>query len=141
MRSINPAGIALIESHEGLRLKAYLDTGNVPTIGYGHTHNVKMGDTCSNAMAAQWLGEDLAAAENAVEHLVTVPLNDNEFSALVAFNIGFGNFAKSTLLKRLNDHAYSAVPTYMRAWVFDAGKKQPGLVARRDAEAALWSMK
>lgn len=142
-RSINPAGLALIENAEGLRLAAYLDTGNVPTIGYGHTHNVKLGDKCSRAQAEQWLGEDIASAENAVEHLVTVPLTDNQFAALVSFayNVGFVSFAKSTLLKRLNEGQYANVPSFLKAWVFDNGKRIAGLESRRNSEAALWSMK
>jgi lysozyme len=140
-RSINPAGLALIEKSEGLRLAAYRDTGGVWTIGFGHTHNVKPGDTCSRTQAEQWLGEDIASAENAVEHLVTVPLTDNQFAALVdfAFNEGFSQFAKSTLLKRLNEGQHASVPTFLKAWVFDNGKRLAGLVTRRADEAALWS--
>lgn len=140
-RSVNAAGLALIEQFEGCKLSAYRDTGGVWTIGYGHTHNVKPGDTCSRAQAEQWLGEDLASAENAVEHLIDTPLHDNEFAALVSFayNVGFGAFAKSTLRTRLNRGDYACVPAFLKAWVFDNGKKIDGLVNRRAAEAALWS--
>lgn len=141
MRSINPAGIALIEQFEGYRDTAYQDSNGIWTLGYGHVRGVKQGDTCTKTQALQWLGEDLASAENAVEHIVVVPLTDNEFSALVSFvfNVGAGKFAGSTLLKKLNAGSYDAVPINLKAWVFAGGKVQQGLVKRRAAEAELWS--
>jgi lysozyme len=141
MRNITMQGLALIEAYEGCRLGAYQDTGGVWTIGYGHTHGVKEGDICDRATAEQWLREDIASAETAVSHLVTVPLTDNQFSALVSFvfNVGFVRFAKSTLLRRLNEGNYGVVPGQMHLWVFDNGRRVAGLARRRAAEAALWS--
>lgn len=142
-RLINSAGLALIKEAEGLRSEAYLDTGGVPTIGYGHTRGVHMGQYCTPEVAEAWLEADLEMAEAAVSSLVKAPLTDNQYAALVSFvfNVGQIAFAKSTLLKKLNEGGYALVQAYLRAWVFDNGKQQPGLVKRRAAESNLWSMK
>jgi lysozyme len=83
----------------------------------------------------------VAYAEHAVEHLVTVPLTQNQFSALCSFvyNEGAGRLQTSTLLKLLNAGDYAAVPAQLMEWVFGGGKKLPGLVTRREAEAALFA--
>lgn len=129
-------------------LVAYYDGGRVPTIGFGHTRGVKMGMTCTEAQAYAWLDEDLDEAERAVDTLVRVPLNDNQFAALVSFvfNVGVTAFAGSTLLRLLNAGNYAAVPAQLMRWVKDDDPKRPGkkitvpgLVNRRTADAALWS--
>lgn len=137
---INGEGLSLIKTIEGLKLEAYADTGRVPTLGYGHTKGVSFGDTCTRAQADAWLLEDIAEAEKVVNDNVRYELNDNQFSALVsfAFNIGYGNFKKSTLLKRVNDGDHDNVPYQLTRWVFDNSKMIPGLVRRRDMESALW---
>lgn len=141
-RTINAAGTALVRAYEGLRLDAYQDTSGVWTIGYGHTRGVKSGDCISTAQAEQFLDVDLAEAERAVAELVRVPLTDNQFSTLVSFvfNTGEGAFAKSTLLRKLNEGGYGLVPACLKSWIFDDGRVLPGLVRRRAAEVALWSM-
>lgn len=140
-RMINGAGLCLIKDHEGLRLEAYDDGVGVWTIGYGHTHGVKPGDTCSQMQADEWLDQDLCFAEDAVEDLVKVPLTDNQFAALVSFvfNEGRKRFAESTLLMKLNEGGYDLVPAYLKSWIFAGGKVMQGLVNRRKAEADLWS--
>jgi lysozyme len=138
---INAAGLALVKAQEGLRLEAYRDGGGVWTIGYGHTKGVKPGDAISTARAEMLLESDLAEAEDAVARLVKVVLSDNQFAALTdfVFNEGEGAFARSTLLKKLNEGGYSLVPACLKSWIFEGGKVVPGLVKRRAAEAALWS--
>ena len=140
-RTINAAGLALVRAYEGLRLEAYRDTSGVWTIGYGHTRGVVPGDSISTERAEQFLEADLTEAERAVSALVKVPLTDNQFSALVSFvfNAGEGAFAKSTMLRKLNEGGYGLVPAYLRSWIFDNGRVLPGLVKRRAAEATLWS--
>jgi len=142
-RTINTAGLALVRSCEGFRLEAYQDTSGIWTIGYGHTRGVKPGDSISAGPAEQLLEADLTEAEQAVAALIKVPLTDNQFSALVSFvfNEGADAFARSTLLRKLNEGGYSLVPACLKSWIFDNGKVMPGLVKRRAAEAALWSMK
>lgn len=141
MARINAAGLALVKAQEGLRLQSYADGGGVWTIGYGHTNCVKSGDAISSEQAQMLLEADLLVAEEAVSRLVTVPLTDNQFAALVdfVFNEGEGAFAGSTLLKKLNEGGAALVPACLKSWIFDDGKVAPGLVKRRAAEAALWS--
>lgn len=151
MRNVNQRGEHELKMWEGLpggkpALKAYLDGGGVPTIGFGHTKGVRMGMTCTPEQALRWLRDDLDEAERAVSRLVKVPLNDNQFAALVmfVFNIGVAGFAGSTLLRLLNAGNYDAVPAQMMRWTKDrnpkTGKMQTvrGLVNRRAAEVSLW---
>lgn len=108
------AGIELIEGFEGLRLKAYLDTAGVPTIGWGSTRyadgtKVKMGDSLkSRAEADRLLLITLKYFADQVNKLVTVELTQNQFDALVSlvYNIGVGAFAGSSLLAALNAGKY-----------------------------------
>ena len=142
-RLINSLGLALVKNYEGLRLEPYKCPAGIWTVGYGHTKGVTEHTHCTPEMAEAWLESDLMHAEEEVTRLVKVPLNDNQYSALVSFtfNVGAGNLQTSTLLKKLNEGGYDLVPAYIKAWVFAAGKQQPGLVKRRAAEAALWSLK
>ena len=135
-------GRALIESFEGLRLEAYLPTPNdVPTIGYGHTDGVQMGDTCTPEQADAYLAEDLTASELAIECTVSVDLNQNQFDALVSFvfNVGAHNFETSTLLKLLNSGDYDGAAQQFTRWDKQAGEVLPGLLKRRTAEQALFT--
>lgn len=133
-------GLSLVEKSEGLRTAAYPDTGNVPTIGFGHTHGVKLGDTCTREQALAWLAEDVCESEQAVGDLVHVALNQNQFDALVdfVFNLGRHHFENSSLLKLLNRGMYGAAAKQFALWIYDAGHKQPGLVIRRAAERQLF---
>lgn len=151
MRQINEQGFELGKRLEGRAgkavLKAYRDGGGVPTIGFGHTAGVTMGQTCSEALAEKWFHDDLDIAARAVESGVKVPLNDNQFAALVLFvlNVGVAAFRSSTLLRLLNRSQYDAVPAQLMRWCKDrdphSGKMEtvPGLVNRRTAEVGLWS--
>jgi lysozyme len=134
-------GLQLLKGHESCRLKAYIDTGGVPTIAWGHTRGVKFADTCTQAQADAWLIEDLAVAEHDVDRLVTVHLTQNQFDALVDFvyNIGGDQFASSTLLKRLNNGEYQAAAEQFGRWIYDNGKIINGLVLRRADEKALFN--
>lgn len=112
------------------------------TIGYGHTGaDVKPGMTVTEDRAEELLRRDVARFESAVDRLVKVDLNQNQFDALVSFcfNVGEGNFGSSTLLKKLNAGDYDAVPEELMKWTKSKGKKLQGLVNRRAAEAGLWA--
>lgn len=130
----------LLKELEGLRLKAYPDEGGVWTIGYGHTKGVKRGDRCTREQADLWLAQDIEWAVRAVETYVDVPLNDNQFSALVifVFNIGVEAFRTSTLVRVLNQGEYNLVPVQLQRWVYVKSFRSPGLENRRDAEEELW---
>lgn len=140
-RRISDAGLDLIKRWEGCRLQAYQCPAGVWTVGYGSTRGVTEGTSITQAEADERLRQDVAVAEDAVQRLIDVPLNDNQFASLCSFtlNLGQGALANSTLRIRLNDGHYSDVPTQMMRFVKAAGKVEPGLVSRRAAEAKLWS--
>lgn len=127
-------------SHEPA-LVAYRDTGGVWTIGWGHTKGVKAGDTCTLEQAEQWLIEDTMQAEKAIIAYVKVPLNDNQYAALMSFvfNVGDGAFMRSTLLRYLNEKNYISAGDQFNNWVYDNGRKIQGLINRRQAEKDLWN--
>ena len=139
-------GVDLFKAHEGLRLRAYPDpgTGGEPwTIGYGSTTDVEPGDCITPEGAERLLRKDLQEAEQCVERLVSVPLNQNQHDALVSFifNVGYGNFESSTLLRKLNAHNYSGAQSEFKRWIYASGRELPGLINRREAEARLFSAK
>ncbi|MEN4524901.1 lysozyme [Pantoea agglomerans] len=129
-------GINLIKRFEGLELKSYKDSVGILTIGYGHTHAVKAGDVITGEQADAFLREDLQVAELTINTNVKVKLTQGQFDALVSFvfNLGSGNFVKSTLLKKLNAADYDLAADEFGKWVNAGGKKLPGLVKRRAAE-------
>ena len=101
----SPSGRKLIETFEGLRLLAYLDQVGIPTVGYGHTGpDVHLGMTITPEEADEFLAVDLHHAEQVIYNTVHVHLDQNQFDSLASliFNIGGGAFAKSTVLKPLN---------------------------------------
>lgn len=146
--TVNAAAIALVKEFEGLRLRAYADpaSGGDPwTVGYGHTSaagppKVTKGTVITAAEAETILADDLARVAGQVRKLVTVPLNDNQFGALVSFtfNLGIGNLRSSTLLRRLNAGDYKAAAAELPRWNHAAGKVMAGLTRRRAAEQELF---
>ncbi|MNF39843.1 Lysozyme RrrD [compost metagenome] len=139
--NLSPNGLDTIKGFEQLRLTAYLDTGGVWTIGYGHTRSALAGMQISEARALMLLAQDVAEAVEAVNKLVRVPLEQYEFDALVSFvfNIGVGAFKSSTMLRCLNDRAEPMrIGTEFLRWVYDNGKKIAGLETRRRKERLLF---
>jgi len=141
----NQAGIDLIKRYEGLELEAYLCPANVWTIGYGHTGpDVGPGMQITESEAEDLLRKDLHKFERAVERLVMVPMNPNEFAALVSltYNIGEGNFSKSSCLRYLNQgnrkEAANRIELWNKARVGGELTVLEGLVRRRAAEKALF---
>lgn len=146
MRSINQAGLNLIEQFEGCKLAPYLDVVGIPTIGIGTTHYpdgtpVTMKDPAiSKAEAYAFLKSHLQQDCNSVEQKVKVALNDNQFAALVSFvyNLGAGAFGSSTLLKRLNAGEIQKAADEILKWDHAKGVAVAGLTRRRQAERALF---
>lgn len=145
-RVMSQKGIEHLKLSEGLRLKAYQDTGKVWTIGYGHTSaaggmNVYAGLTITHAQAEQLLKDDLARMTYPViKRLVKVDLTQGQFDALCSFiyNLGEGQVKTSTLLKLLNAKDYKGASSQFSRWVYDNGKKFDGLVTRRENERKLF---
>ena len=139
--NLSSQGLDTIKGFEQLRLTAYLDTGGVWTIGFGHTRSALSGMQISEARALMLLAEDVAEAVAAVNKLVRVPLEQYEFDALVSFvfNIGVGAFKSSTMLRCINDRAEPMrIGTEFLRWVYDNGKKIAGLETRRRKERLLF---
>lgn len=139
--NISEAGINLIKKFEGCRLTAYKCPAGIWTIGYGHTgSDVYAGKTITQAEADKLLKTDLMIHCNNVSKLVKVPLNQNQFDALVSFeyNIGYGAFKDSTLLKLLNQKKYTEASLQFERWVYAGKTRLQGLVNRRNAEKSLF---
>ena len=122
---------------EGCRLVAYRDAAGIPTIGYGHTAGVRMGDRISAAQARQWLRQD---AEEVMRQVRTlhVARTEAQMEALTsfAFNMGFGLLSRSTLLKVIRQGgSRAAIQREFKRWVYAGDRKLPGLVRRREWEA------
>lgn len=136
-------GIDLIKEFEGYSERVYMCAGGKYTIGYGHTRGVEVGDTCTREQAEKYLREDLRDAEETIEVLITVPLAQNQFDALVSlvYNIGSGNFYDSTIRRLINANG-GDMEEYRKAWMMwvkSRNKVLKGLVRRREAEFKLFS--
>lgn len=142
-RRCNAAGRALIQRYESCRLEAYPDpgTGGDPwTIGWGETGpGIVRGLKWSQEYADHRFELSLSKRERTVERLVSVPLTDNEFSALVSFEYNTGALAGSTLLRKLNaGEPALEVAEEFRKWIFAGGRVMNGLIRRRSAERDLF---
>lgn len=133
-------GQRLIEQFEGRLNVAYLDGGGVWTIGVGHTKGVKKGQTATSTQIDDWFAQDAAGAVAGVNKAVSVPVNQNQFDALVslAFNIGVSAFSSSTLVRKLNAGDTEGAALQFVRWNQDNGKVVAGLTRRRQAEADLF---
>lgn len=138
------SGIDLIKRFEGLELEAYQDIAGVWTIGYGHIETAKPGMRITEREAEALLQRDLKPREQAVGRIVSVPLNQNEFDALVSFvyNVGVEAFRRSTARRRLNNNdrigAADALTWWNKATVGGVLREVTGLTRRRAAERALF---
>lgn len=154
---VSEKGINLIKKYEGCKLFAYKCPSGILTIGYGHTgSDVYTGKKITQEEADRLLSTDLKIHGNNVNKLVIVPLTQNQFDALVSleYNIGYGNFSKSTILKLINQKKYKETANkflfenpnaktleekYKGSFVFDNNKKVlQGLVNRRKEEQKLF---
>jgi lysozyme len=143
---LSEQGLKLVAKHEGLKLKPYLCPANIPTIGYGNTEyengqKVTLNDTViSKERAEELLKNIVIKFEDGIKKLVKVPLTQHQFDALVSFtyNIGLGNFSKSTLLKLLNNGDYEGASKEFQRWNKAGGKVLSGLIRRRKEEMELF---
>ena len=133
-------GIALIKTFEGCKLRAYLDAVDVPTIAYGRTKDVKIGDICTQQQAEDWLEEELVEYAGYVNEAVKVELTQPQFDSLVSwtYNLGPSNLNRSSMLRVLNTSDYDNVPEQIMRWNKAGGRVLPGLVRRREAEAEMF---
>ncbi len=141
--TINEAGLDIIRESEGLRLDAYR-VGSGWLIGYGHSRTAREGMTITEAEAEALLRADVADSEATVRSAVMVPVNRNQFSAMVslAYNLGAGGFGRSKVLERINEGDYAGAADgflfHDRARIDGALKSVPHLTERRQKERALF---
>lgn len=145
----SPNGVRILSGEEGERDHEYTDVAGVPTIGFGHA--IKPGEpygpgsVITHQQALDLLAKDIGWAEDAVNRDVTVALSQNQFDALVSFtfNDGAGALRESAVLSHLNAGDYAGAAAHFVDWDHDmrGGKLvvDPGLLARRQAEAALFN--
>ena len=133
-------GKNLIKEAEGLRLDAYRCPAGVPTIGWGHTKGVKIGQHITLAEAEDLLVEDIAPIERLLNGL-KINFRQEQFDALVSwiFNLGEGKFKGSTMYRRiLEDARDEEITDQMVKWINASGRPLPGLMKRRVVEANLF---
>ena len=144
--SLSAAALVGIVLHEGYSDRAIIPVpGDVPTIGFGTTSGVKLGDTITPPQALARALVDVQQFEGAIKTCVTVPLTQNEYDAYVSFayNVGSRAFCQSTLVKKLNLGDFKGACDELLRWRFFQGKDCAlpenrrlcgGLVKRREAE-------
>ncbi len=144
-RIINPAAQAILRNAESCRLHAYPDpaSGGAPwTIGWGATGpEIHAGQVWTQAQADMRLAQDLnQVAAQMTQACGAAPTGDNQFGALcsLAYNIGYGNFLRSSVLLFHRDGEHHDAAAAFGAWDKGYGRVLPGLVRRRAAEAALY---
>ena len=137
----------IIKRFEGYSSKPYLCPANIPTIGYGSTMytngtRVTMSDAeITEEQATEMLTQTIKGIDKQLKNVLTVKLPANKLAALISFtyNVGIGNFAKSTLLAWVNSNPnFDRIPEQFRRWNKGGGKVLKGLINRREAEVSLW---
>lgn len=136
--SVGAAAIALVGAFEGLRLVAYRDPVGIPTICYGATRGVQMGDRATKAECDALLVEELVIHENGMRRCLREPdrLTDGQYVAFLSltYNIGVGAFCKSTAARMINSGDMKGACAQISRWDKAAGIRLPGLVKRRAEE-------
>jgi lysozyme len=131
---LSATALITIAANEGFSDHAYIPVnGDVPTIGYGSTEGVKMGDRTTPVEALKTLNRDVAKYEQDIKKCIKVPISQNEFDAYVdfAYNVGPGAFCHSTLNRYLNAGDYVNACHELLRWDRFKGQQLPGLYKRR----------
>ena len=136
---VSAAALVGIAVHEGYRGEAYRDAVGIPTIGFGETAGVKMGDKTTPVRSLVQLLKSTNRHADAIRKCIAVPLYQHEFDAYVSlsYNIGPGAFCQSTLVKKLNAGDYAGACEEIKRWNRAGGKVLPGLTKRREQEYRL----
>lgn len=139
---ISQKGIDLIKKFEGFSDKEYICPAGKTTIGYGHVilADEHFQEPMTRREAENLLKKDLEPRQKSLNSFLKVKVNQNQFDALMSliYNIGVGNFQKSTLLKFVNDRLFDKVPDQFIRWCYISGEKSTGLINRREEEIKLW---
>jgi lysozyme len=135
--SLSATALVALLLHEGYRENAYIPVaGDVPTIGFGTTSGVKLGDRTSPEKALTVALRDVQRFEGSLKDCVTVPLHQHEYDAYISlsYNIGSNAFCRSTLVRKLNAEDYSGACQEILRWDKFQGKPLAGLTKRRKEE-------
>jgi lysozyme len=129
---------------EGLALKAYPDrlAHNLPTVCYGETEGVKLGDKYTKAQCTEMLANKLPRYWSEIERCIKVATNDNEKIAYTSFayNVGSGAFCKGSIARKLNAGDHAGACNALLAYDMASGKHVRGLARRREAERKVCMM-
>ena len=137
--AFSAAAVVGLTQFEGFRSVAYIPVpGDVPTIGYGTTEGVELGDRITKPEALERLRVDVSKFEGAIKRCVKVPLHQWEYDSFVSlsYNIGPNAFCNSTLVRKLNAGDYAGACAEISRWTRAGGREVKGLVSRRAAERA-----
>lgn len=135
--TLSAAALVGIALHEDYTSRAVIPVpGDKPTIGFGTTEGVKLGDSITPPKALQRALQDIQQYEGAIKRCVTVPLHQWEYDAYTSltYNIGQTAFCSSTLVRKLNLEDYEGACKEILRWDRFKGKPLPGLTKRRQAE-------
>jgi lysozyme len=145
MRHITQTGLELIKSFESFSSRIYICPAGYQTIGYGHVVKESEREKFLAGIAIQegemLLRQDTQIAEQAVCRLITVPLTDGQFDALISFtfNLGSGALQRSTLRRKVNREEHDDVTAEFAKWVWGGGIKLNGLIYRRNIESKVYN--
>ena len=134
--------INFIKQFEGFSATPYYCPSVYRTIGFGHRMKVdEHWEKLTMKEAEEVLAKDILQAEKGVQRLIRVPLNPNQFIALVSFtfNVGTGALQRSTLRQKVNRQDHEEVPEEFMKWIYGNGKILKGLIWRRITESNLYS--
>ena len=136
-------GLELIRRFEGFSSKVYICPAGYPTIVYGHVvlDASRFSGGISEEEGQRLLVADVVLVENSMLRLLPVALSQQQWDALASFtyNLGAGRLQMSSLRRRVLEGAHTEVPRELMRWVYAKGRKLPGLVVRRAAEAQLYA--
>ena len=143
---INEAGLDIIKYYEGWSSRPYKCPAGIATIGYGSTWDINGEKVNMNhkkvtkEQGEALLLRELRHVDHAIRKLVKAELTENMYSSLasIIYNIGSGNFQRSTLRMKLNRGWYEAAADEFPKWRRAGGRILPGLVRRRKAEMGLF---
>jgi len=142
MMKTGERGLNLIKKFEGFSDKEYICPAGKITIGYGHVilPNENFQQPMTRLEAENLLKKDLISREKSLNILLKVPINQNQFDALISliYNIGVENFKQSTLLNFLNNKLFDKIPEQFRRWKYINKLVSKGLLNRREEEIKLW---
>ena len=139
MRRISQQGLVLIKHFEGFSAMPYDCPAGYQTIGFGHVirDDEDFSGGIDRLWAEQLLKRDVWNAESAVQRLISAPLTQGQFDALVSFtfNLGSGALQRSTLRRKVNEELHTDAVDEFKRWVYANGRKMKGLVRRRASES------